>query len=353
MHLDGLDEHGVVPQIQPSEPGVVIHVVGRQPDERLLRVAGTANITTGAALRDDSIFYVGSVAKQFVAACVAMLSRDGILQLDASIRDYVPGLPDWWARVHLRHLIHHTGGLAQSYSPAGGIGPEGVPAWANEDLLAQIRGIPEPLDVPGVAHVYAGEGYLLLAEAAAQAAGRTFPELAMERLFEPLGMRDSFFRDEPGALPERAARGHFRATDGKLHVEPARFHAVGSGGMWTTAHDLALWSANLLDDRLAGGWLASTLTTRGTLADGRPIHYAWGLSVRTHRGARIVSHGGAFPGWEAKFVLFPDQGVTIVCLANTEELDVSSLGFLVADHVLQDDLDAGQPHADATFELDR
>jgi CubicO group peptidase (beta-lactamase class C family) len=162
-------------------------------------------------------------------------------------------------------------------------------------------------------------------------------------------MHDSFFRDAETELPARAARGHFRATDGRLHVEPARFHAVGSGGLWTTADDLARWSANLMDDGLTGGWLAETMTTPGRLADGRPIHYAWGVSVRTHRGQPIVSHGGSFPGWESKLVVFPEQRATFICLANSQELDVSSLTFNLADHILADSLDPNAPHADQTL----
>ena len=303
---------------------------------------------TGEPIRVDSIFYAGSIAKQFVAACVALLWRDGVLDLQASIRDYVPGLPDWWSRVRLHHLIHHTGGLPRSYRPAGGIDPEGVPAWGNQDLLEEIGKIREPLGEPGDAHVYAGDGYLLLAEAIAHGSGRPLREIARARLFDPLGMGDTSFRDAPSQLPPRAARGHFRATDGQLHVEPAHFHAVGSGGLWTTVGDLAAWSANLLHDQLTGGWLTDTLTTPGRLADGRPIHYAWGVSVRTHRGLNIVSHGGSFPGWEAKLVSFPAQRATFVVLANSEELDVSSLTFRLADQVLRDQIDPSAPHADAT-----
>src|SRR5262249_12723317 len=119
--------------------------------------------------------------------------------------------------------------------------------------------------------------------------------------------------------------------------------------LWTTTDDLVRWSDELLDDGLTGGWLAETLTTSGRLADGRPIHYAWGLSVRTHRGAKIVSHGGTFPGWESKFVVFPEQRTTFVCVANSEQLDVSSLVFNLADHVLADSLDPDAPHSGQTL----
>jgi CubicO group peptidase (beta-lactamase class C family) len=133
-------------------------------------------------------------------------------------------------------------------------------------------------------------------------------------------------------------------------VEPARFHAVGAGGLWTTAADLATWSANLSRDRLTDGWLADRLVTRGTLDDGTPIHYAWGLSVRTHRGLPIVSHGGTFPGWEAKMVRFPTEDLTVIVLANRDDLDVSARAFGLADDRLADRLDPAAAHADHTFD---
>jgi CubicO group peptidase (beta-lactamase class C family) len=349
MRLDGTEDEGLLPELDPKEPGVLIVIRGPGADDRLVHVQGAANIATGAPLPGDSTFYVGSLAKQFVAACIAILEHEGAIDLQDPIGAYVPKLPSWGDRVHLEHLIHHTGGLPRVYRPSGGIDPTGVPAWGNEDLLREIRAIPDPVDEPGTRHVYTGDGYLLLAEVVGKAAGVPLAAFARERLFDPLAMRDTFFRDAPTELPARAARGHFRATDGRLHVEPAAFHAVGSGGLWTTADDLLRWTDNVLDDRLTGGWLAARLTTPGHLADGRPIHYAWGVSVRTHRGARILSHGGTFPGWESKLVVFPEQGVTFVCLANSEELDVSSLVFNLADHVLADALDPHAPHAGQTL----
>jgi len=344
MRLDRVEE--VLPtEILPTEPGLVVEMRGPGVEDRFVRGRGTRSIATGEPLSEDAIFYVGSLAKQFVAACVAILVHEGAVDLQDPIATYVPKLPAWGDRVHLEHLIHHTGGLPNAYRPSGGIDPIGVPGWGNEDLLEEVRAIPDPIEEPGSRHVYTGDGYLLLAEMVGRAAGTPLAAFARERLFEPLAMRDTFFRDGPTELPARTARGHFRATDGRLHVEPAAFHAVGSGGLWTTTDDLFRWTGNLLDDRLSGGWLSETLTTPGRLADGRPIHYAWGVSVRTHRGARIISHGGSFPGWESKLVVFPDHRTTFVCLANSEDLDVSSLLFNLADHVLGDVLDPSAPHA--------
>lgn len=313
-------------------------------------VDGVANADTGEPLTEDSIFYVGSIAKQFVAACIAMLELDGALDLDDPVSQYVPRLSGWGELVTVRHLVHHTGGVRERSREGPGVPVSGVPEWGNAELLDALRDATELDFEPGSRYGYSNRGYLLLAEVVGAASGASLAPFAHERIFEPLGMRDSFFRDTPAPLPTRAVRGHFEAEDGKVYVEPARFHAVGAGGLWATVRDLATWSANFDDDRLTDGWLPQRLTTRGTLDDGTPIHYAWGLSVRTHRGLPIVSHGGNFPGWESKMVRFPTENTTVIVLANREDLDVSATAFGLADEVLADRIDLSQPHADETFD---
>ena len=98
------------------------------------------------------------------------------------------------------------------------------------------------------------------------------------------------------------------------------------------------------------GSVASRLTERGALDDGTPIHYGWGLSIRTHRGLPIHSHGGSFPGWLAKMVRFPTERTTVIILANGETRDVSADAFEMADAVLADAIDPAAPHADDTFD---
>lgn len=301
-------------------------------------------------LPDDAICYVGSIAKQFVAACVAFLERDGALALGDPVARYVPRLPSWGERVTIRHLIHHTSGVKERERTGPGVPVDGVPAWGNAELLDALREVSDLDFEPGTRYGYSNRGYLLLAEVVAAAGGTTLTDLAHDRIFEPLGMRDTTFREQDTPLPDRAVRGHFEAADGVIRQEPARFHAVGAGGLWTTVADLAAWSANFDEDRLTDGWLPGRLVTRGALDDGSPIHYAWGLSVRTHRGLPIVSHGGNFPGWESKMVRFPTAATTVIALANREDLDVSAMAFRLADEALADRIDASAPHADDTFD---
>jgi CubicO group peptidase (beta-lactamase class C family) len=343
--LEGLE--GLLPAREPSQPGYVLGVLAE--GEFVFRAAaGTADLRSRRPLTDDAICYVGSLAKQFVAACIALLWRDGALDPQDPVGRYVPGLPPWGDRVTLAHLTHHTAGLPPPVYGPNGLPPSGVPAWDTSHRLARAFAFDTLETEPGTRYTYSNLGYVLLARAAAMAGGESIAAFARRRIFSPLAMTDSFFRDHPEPLPERAARGHFRADDGEVYVEPGAFHAVGAGGLWTTVQDLARWDANLTDDRLTGGWLPLQLLTRGRLSDGTEIHYAWGVSVRKHRGLAIVSHGGNFPGWVSKMVRFPERRLTVICLANDEGLDVSALSFAMADHILADAIDPTAPHANQT-----
>jgi CubicO group peptidase (beta-lactamase class C family) len=325
-----------------TTPGRVVAVI-RDGALASLDVQGCARADTGEPLTETSIFYVGSLAKQFVAACVAMLVAE---ELDDPVRRWIPELPAWGDRVTLRHLVHHTSGLPPPPYFDDGLSAEGVPAYATSDRMARVLAVETLEREPGTAYGYTNKGYTLLGEVVARASGASLARVAQERLFAPLGMRDTFFRDTPSDLPDRAARGHFEAMDGHIYVEPARFHAVGPGGLWTTVADLARWDSAFYEaDSVAAG-----LTRRGALADGTPIHYAWGLSVRTHRGLPIHSHGGSFPGWLAKMVRFPTDRTTVIVLANHEAIDASALALEVADEVLAGAIDPRAPHADVTFD---
>jgi CubicO group peptidase (beta-lactamase class C family) len=329
-----------------ADPSGRITAVIRDGAMERVTVEGLANADTGEPLVRTSRFYVGSLAKQFVAACARSLVDDGVLHLDAPVSECVASLPAWGNEVRIRHLIHHTAGISDRDRAGPPPPPRGVRSIGNDDMMADIRALETTAFPPGSRYAYSNRGYQLLGQVVAAVGGRSLPLLAEELLFATLDMTASFFRDQETALPPEAARGHFIANDGRIYVEPARFHAAGAGGLWTTVDDLAKWDAAFYDE----GSIQSRLVERGALDDGTPIHYGWGISVRSHRGLAIQSHGGGFPGWTAKMVRFPTERTTVIIVANGETGDVSADAFALADEVLGDVLDHSAPHADETFD---
>jgi CubicO group peptidase (beta-lactamase class C family) len=292
----------------------------------------------------QTAFYAASVAKQFTAACVTQCEVAGVLNVDASVRTYIPELPTLFQPVTLRHLLHHLGGLRRGWDL---IGAQHWPAnwWEGRglwELIAVLADEPALLAPPGEAHLYSNAGYWLLAACVERASGMPFAAFAQQTLFEPLGMQASRFRDDPDALQPGLVVGHRLADYGYQPVH-TRFHGVGDGGLLTTIEDLARWDLFWSGGSHLGLELPTRLQARGRRTDGAWLYYARGISLRSHRELPIISHGGSFLGYLSKLVRFPDQDFSIACLANAGDIDVDALSMALADLVLGDQGDPEAP----------
>ena len=98
------------PFAKPDSPGCAVGIY--QNRQIIYKHAyGMADLERDAPLTPDSVFYIGSVAKQFTAASVVLLAEESKLKFSDSVRKYVPELPAYFDQVTIDHLIHHTSGI--------------------------------------------------------------------------------------------------------------------------------------------------------------------------------------------------------------------------------------------------
>lgn len=276
---------------------------------------------TGEPVGPGTLVYAASLSKQITAGCAALLVHEGALDMEDTLARWLPGLPDWAGTVRLRHLLHHTAGMPDARVDAIIGGTADRTSAAALSALAQVRALAA---VPGTAHAYSGAGYICLAAAVERAAGQPLPEFAAQRIFIPLGMSSTCYWPGPAPAPPGAAP--------LAAVHPAPL-SLGDGGVWSTARDLLRWGQALNADELG---ISQLMQTEGSLDDGTPVGYAWGLGVRSHGGYRVYRHGGGWPGLRALLARVPDldQSLVIIALADDSErrtdLADSMLG-LVAD----------------------
>jgi CubicO group peptidase (beta-lactamase class C family) len=317
--------------LDPRRPGLVAAVLSGGSIEAS-RSAGSTE-AGGDALTVSSRFYVASIAKQFTAASVATLVLDGTVGLADPAMRWLPELGESWAQVEIGHLVAHTGGLADADVLDSAAGFNVDSDFTTADRVAVIaRSKIE--DRPGTLHRYNNHGYVLLASIVERATGCVLGEFARSRFFEPLGMRDTRFIDARGP---RSVPGW---AGGTRRVE-IRFTCVGDGGLVTSISDLARW-----DRWLPCSPLAPVMLRSRPFVEGRPAHDAWGISIRSHHGRRIESHGGSIDGYLATYVRFPELDVSFVILANTDEYGVEGFGVRSRDlvgSVLREDLDFSCP----------
>jgi CubicO group peptidase (beta-lactamase class C family) len=295
---------------------------------------GLASLELDVPLSPRSVFDIGSTSKQFTAASVALLALDGKLSLDDDVRKYIPELPDLGARVTIRHLLNHTSGW-RDYTDLMSLAE-----WDDRDHttdrealepLARQRALNFP---PGATWRYSNTGYFLAGLVVRRVSGKTLGEFARERIFEPLGMRDTRYLDDTRLVVPRRATGYAPGDSGRYRVAMSDWEQVGDGAVQTTVEDLARWDANFDDPRVGGPKLVEMLQTRGRLADGRPLSYALGLTLDQYRGVPRVQHGGAWAGYRAMLMRFPTRGFTVVTLCNRGDANTMALSERVADVLL-------------------
>jgi CubicO group peptidase (beta-lactamase class C family) len=312
-------------------PGCVVGVaVDGQPV--LVKAYGMANLEYGLRIRPDTVFESGSVAKQFTAAAIALLCQDGKLSLDDPVRKLVPEVPDFGTPILIRHLLNHTSGLRSQWPLMALSGrPTGRAVHTVDEILELVGRMKELNFRPGDEFLYCNTGYTLLGVIVARASGKSLDAFCQERLFKPLGMTRTQWRDDfTEVVPDRAT-AYGRKDDGTFFTNMSFTDVIGNGGLLTTVGDLLLWNRNLDDPRVGGRALVDELERRGRLNDGFENEYAQGLVVTTYKGLREVSHSGSTAGYQTFLGRFPESRLSIAVLSNVTASNPSRLAREVAD----------------------
>ena len=291
---------------------------------------GSANLEYGIPIKSKSVFYIGSISKQFVAMSIALLAKEGRLSLDDDIRKHIPELPDYGLPITIRNLIHHTSGL-RDYLTLLDIAGFDFGSFHEEDVLELIARQKELNFKPGEEYLYSNSGYFLLGIIIKRVSGKTLREYAEESIFKPLGMKNSHFHDDYTQLIKNRAWGYFPAAGGGYKNFISTFDCVGSGGLYTTVEDLFLWDKNFYNPRLGGKELINLMETPGTLNSGKRLDYAFALVIGSYKGLKTVSHGGALGGFRAYMVRFPEQKFSVICLSNLSSFNPTKLSLQIAD----------------------
>jgi CubicO group peptidase (beta-lactamase class C family) len=339
-----------------DSPGCALGVV--QAGELVYeRGYGVANLDWGIPIATDTVFYVGSVSKQFTAAAVALLALDGRISLDDDIREYFPEMPAYERPITVRHLVHHTSGIRDIYTLMSLAGIRLEDVFSDEEAIALIARQRETNFPPGDEHLYSNSGYFLLAQLVERVSGKPLRELAEERIFAPLGMSDTHFHDTPDHIVERramsygGAAGGDEAGPGPDDADPRTFRVsylgnfdkVGAGGLYTTVQDLLLWDRNFYTGDIGGQAFLELIHTQGVLTDGEPITYAFGLTVDEYRGLKAVSHSGSMMGFKAAYLQLPDDRFSVLIACNLGSIEPMGLARRVAEVYLGDRLAPVEP----------
>jgi CubicO group peptidase (beta-lactamase class C family) len=330
---------------KPLSPGCSVGVI-RDGEFVYRKAYGLASLELAVPFSPQSVFYMGSVSKQFTAAAMVLAAEQGYLSLDDDVRKYIPELPDYGHVITLRQMIHQTSGLRDFFTLLYLSGHDVAADFSSPGdivkIVARQRGLN---NVPGDEWIYSNTNYFLLAIVVRRATKKSLSEFAAENMFQPLAMSHTLFYDDRTLVVPGRVAAYDSAPHDTFHVDwSTTYEVVGGGGLMSTVDDLLLWDRNFYANRLGKGTLVQQLQSPGVLNNGNKISYAMGLDLGNYRGLPIVEHGGALFGYRTELLRFPEQKFSVICLCNIASAVPENLARQVADIYLSDRL---QPEASA------
>ena len=315
-------------------PGCAVGVAkGGKPV--LQKAYGMADLDHDVPNAADTIFEAGSVSKQFTAAAVLLLARDGKLSLDDPVRKYIPELPDYGAPLTIRHMLQHTSGLRDWGEVAGLAGWPRTSRVHTHAHVLDIVSRQKALNFPsGTQYSYSNTGYNLSAILVSRVSGQSFAEFSQERIFKPIGMTRTSWRDDHTRIVKGRAVAYNQAGDGfRINMPFENVH--GNGGLLTTVGDLLRWNEHFVKPAIGDAALVKLQQEPGKFNDGRSHTYAMGLMVRNFQGVPEISHSGSTAGYRAQLSRYPDQHVSVAVLCNVSSGNATQAAESVASLYLE------------------
>lgn len=263
-------------------------------------------------------FRIGSVTKQFTAAALLLLEEEGKLKVEDSLKTHWPEAPAAWDKVTLFHLVTHTSGITD-------FDRSEYEAWKIADTTAENtvnRFRDKTLSFePGSEHRYSNSGYLLLGYLIERISGKSYGDYLQEKIFAPLGMKDSGV-DSPSAIIPNRAMGYWPGPNDSLvnapYVNMNFPHAAGA--IYSTTEDLFRWTQGLFGGKLLSAESLKKMTT--------PFKddYAFGIGIAKDGDRKLFAHGGHIEGFRTALAYLPDEKITVAVISNLDESDPELIG---------------------------
>lgn len=316
---------------KPDEPGAVVLV---QKDGKVLfeKAYGMANLELGVKLQPNHVLRLGSITKQFTAVAMLMLVQEGKVNLDDDITKYLPDYPTVGRKISVVQLLNHTSGI-KSYTDM-----ESFPKiWRQDmtvnELVDHFKGQPFDFE-PGEKWHYNNSAYILAGAIIEKASGMTYAEFLKKKVFEPLGMADTYYDETDRIIPRRVP-GYGKAEKGYSN---APFLSMtlpyAAGSLMSTVADMGKWDEALYTDKLVKRSLLEKAWAPTALAKGQMTHYGLGWAINEYEGHRLIYHSGGIHGFVTNGIRVPDQHLYVVCLSNNSDSDPSFATYKIATTVL-------------------
>lgn len=299
---------------KPGEPGAAVIV--RKDGRTVHRKGyGMADLELGVPVDPGMVFRLGSITKQFTAVAVLLLAQEGKLGLQDEITKFLPDYPTQGRMITVEHLLTHTSGI-QSYTDMA----EWFPLWRKDMSLKELIDVfkDKPMQFePGESWAYNNSGFVLLGAVIEKASGRSYESFLEDRIFKPLGLKQTYYDRTERIIPRRAA-GYERGEDGFVNASYLSMtQPYAAGSLASTVDDLAVWSDAVFAGKIVRPeWLVRAFTPY-SLRNGESSGYGYGWFIGDFAGHRSIEHGGGINGFTSYELTLPEDRIFVAILTNS------------------------------------
>lgn len=301
-----------------------------------------STLTTKAVKARASMAYpIGSISKQFTAACVLLLQEQGKLRLDDPVAKWFPNFTRA-QDVTVRNLLTHTSGYSD-YAPQDYT----IPAWTKTAVPLDVvtQWATKPLDFdPGTRWQYSNTNFVIAALIVEKASGQKFHDFLWSNVITPLHLE--------GVLDLDTDRDKLDVQGYEQHALGPMRHAMleapgwyyGDAELAMPVATLLLWDESIVHHTLLKPESYEAMETPFVLKDGTDSGYGLGVDVRTYPGdKKIIAHSGEVGGFVANNVVDLTDDVSYAALTNQEASSAAGEITGAVQHVLLPNLGEAKP----------
>lgn len=280
---------------------------------------GMASLELQAPLTGNSSYYFASESKQFTAACILTLVRNGLMSLDDNVVPYLPELSKFDQEFPLKSLLNHSSGIPDYFQFIHcQLARHEADYFDNSYILKLIKCCDTVDFATSTVHRYSNSNYILLATLVARLTGTSLGKFAKNTLFEPLEMYSLGFDEDRFSVIENRVCS-YESDPGRPYGYKQNLgnaNTVGDGGIYGSTNDMLRWERDWHAQWENKSSLLHAMLQPSPLLGGQVLPYRFGLEMTQRDGHELIFHGGGLWGFNTLVLRLPHRRMSIIQLAN-------------------------------------
>ena len=335
--IDSLTNHWNINQNPGGAIGIIQH--GKVLFQSAL---GYADVAKTQKITTETSFQLAQMSDSFVAYALLQLHHEGSLSLDDSVVKYLPQLKNIPASLKVKHLLQQSSGIHDFEVLKNIVGWSDTKPFSEEDALALVGAQKELSFTAGSEFAYSRSNILLASEVISRASNLPFATYLETKVFEPLGMKNSFVLSSKRQADDGSAKSYRRSEDGKMIAVQSKKETYASINIVSSIEDLIKWEQNLLSPSSKTRKTVAHFNSfvkldnatfykvpQGTLTYGQRY-------VHKERGVDTAMSTGGIDGFASAVFNFPSEHFTVITLSNNGEGYNGYIGMLSAHAILDE-----------------